>query len=43
MAQHEPVARIKALYRNETMVKIQQLMAATLMNIEKIVSARPSE
>ena len=30
----------KALYRNQTMVRIQQLMSATSMNMEKLVSAR---
>jgi len=30
----------KALYRNQTMVRIQQLTSATSMNMEKLVSAR---
>ena len=30
----------KALYRNQEMVRIQELMAATSMNLEKLVSAR---
>ena len=31
----------KALYRNEPMVRIQQMTAATVMNIEKLVLAAP--